>query len=125
MEERVITATSPCLKFVDVPLHEQITKLREEVDEVYKEVCTLNGIYELNKSKTCYPLTQKSIDRVLVCLMMEMLDVQTCINTMFEQVREIEPYSFEDCKAKAEAKVIKKNMARGYYAREYENPKTD
>lgn len=103
MVERVITATTPCLKFVDVPLNVQIMKVMEEVGEVRDAWVELRDKGE-------------SEERA-VRLMEEMLDVQACINTMFEQLaKDYGLVTYTKCRTKAEEVVIRKNLSRGYYA---------
>ena len=128
MVEKKITATSPCMRFVNAPVGEQILKLQEEVVEVgeafneYKKA--KEDRYKLGYGSALYGETDRQIEANKVVreklenLMVEMLDVQTCINTMFEQLKKEGMREYHYVREDAELEVIRKNLARGYYAEE-------
>lgn len=109
MEERVITATSPCEKFLNERPVKQVMKIKEEAQEVLEAWSDLeNHSGDLN---------------YLVPLLMELLDVQASVNTMFMILeQDYGKVDYKMCRVEAERKVINKNLARGYYA--YEDTKT-
>lgn len=110
MEERVITAVSPCEKFLNEYPVKQVMKIKEEAQEVFD---AYSDLVESGEDLNC-----------LVLLMMELLDVQASVNTMFMILeRDYGKIDYTKCRVEAERKVINKNLARGYYA--YENTETD
>lgn len=107
-----LQATSPCPKFLNANLRDQIQKIKEEVLEVevaYEE------FYDANH-KDC---TLEAREEAAINLVMEMCDVVACVNTLNMQLK----YHHSNCfstqiREKAEKAVITKNMIRGYYAPE-------
>jgi hypothetical protein len=120
MVERVITATSPCMKFSKVSLNEQLEKLKEEVTEVQDAILAIKGLKdsEFPDGELAQKRRREMLETLYIELMMEMLDVQTCINTMFEQVHKDRLFDYNMLRKRAEIAVIQKNLARGYYAEE-------
>ena len=103
-----IKATSPCIKFCKASLRDQVEKIKEEVLEVEEalEAFYTDGSVEEREEK-------------VIPLLMEMYDVIACVNTMHKQLEVQYPSYFSEAKRiLAEASVLNKNMARGYYAAE-------
>lgn len=95
-----IKATTPCYKFRDATLEEQIAKIKEELAEV-EAACT-----EYKKMPS---------DVKLLDLLMEIIDVKACCNTLIYQLtndnaRVLAIYNYAKDAVKA------KNFARGYYS---------
>lgn len=108
-----VKATSPCAKFLKANLRDQLQKIKEEVNEVEE---ALEGFLGCNDKKD-YALKEAQAE----ILLMEMYDVTACVNTLHAQLKYRFPGYFNEAKnAVAEAGVIQKNMARGYYALEEE-----
>ena len=102
-------ATSPCTKFFAYSPREQIQKIKEEVLEVEEALELL-----LEPS-----ITGEEKEKAAFEVLVEMYDVIACVNTLYEQLKLCYPeYVTEGAKMAAEAYVINKNMARGYYAPE-------
>ena len=105
--ERKIRATSPCAKFLDCSPRDQIQKIKEEVIEVEEALELL-----LDPIITGEEKEKAALDTVV-----EMFDVIACVNTLYEQLKLCYPeYFTEGAKMAAEAYVIEKNLARGYYS---------
>ena len=104
-----IVATSPCPKFLNVNLRDQVQKIKSEVIEVEEALEEFLNHRELDIEP----------QKASVKLLMEIFDVVACVNTMSMQLE----YHYPECFTKwrweeAEEAVITKNMARGYYAPE-------
>lgn len=95
-----IKATTPCYKFRDATPEEQIAKIKEELAEVEAAYTEFKKV----------PTEDK-----LLALMMEIIDVKACCNTLIYQLTN---YNFRASVIYADAKeeVIRKNLARGYYS---------
>ena len=95
-----IKATTPCYKFRDAKPEEQIAKIKEELAEV---------------EAACTEYKEMPSDVKLLALLMEIIDVKACCNTLIYQLandnaRVLAFY------ADAKEAVIAKNLARGYYS---------
>ena len=104
-----LQATSPCPKFSNANLRDQVQKIKSEVLEVEEALEKFLNCLESGIEPTKSP----------VKLLMEMYDVVACVNTLNMQLK----YRYPDCfstqiREEAEEAVITKNMARGYYAPE-------
>ena len=109
--EMKIKATSPCAKFYKTELGVQVEKIMEEVEEVRD---ALYIFQQAGKGKNIEAIKAAAID-----LLVELYDVVACTNTMFSQLKFRYPNYFDhEAFVRAEASVINKNMARGYYATE-------
>ena len=95
-----IKATTPCYKFRDVIPEEQIAKIKEELSEVEA------AYTEFKKMPT---------ERALLALLIEVIDVKACCNTLIYQLTNDNFEAFV-IYAKAKEAVIRKNLARGYYS---------
>ena len=94
-----IKATTPCYKFRDATPEEQIAKIKEELAEVEA------AYIELKEMPT---------ESRLLALLMEIIDVKACCNTLIYQLTNDNFEAFV-IYAKAKEAVIRKNLARGYY----------
>lgn len=104
-----LSATSPCPKFLNANLRDQVQKIKSEVLEVEEALEEFLNWQELGIEPT----------KASVKLLMEMFDVVACVNTLNMQLK----YHYPDCfspqrREEAEEAVITKNIARGYYAPE-------
>jgi hypothetical protein len=123
MVEKVITATSPCMKFITNNIPEQLGKLDEELTEVAvaveKYVFAGTSVIEAKYSNDSIAKTEAELSyrKTKLDLVEELLDVQTAVNTMFA-IMERNWTDYESIMNDAEKKVIDKNLARGYYAEE-------
>lgn len=95
-----IKATTPCYKFRDATPEEQIAKIKEELAEVEA------AYIELKEMPT---------ESRLLALLMEIIDVKACCNTLIYQLTNDNFEAFV-IYAKAKEAVIRKNLARGYYS---------
>lgn len=95
-----IKATTPCYRFRDAKPEEQIEKLKEELAEV-EEACAK---FKKTPTKTN-----------LLALLMEIIDVKACCNTLIYQLT-IDKLGAFTIYAEAKEEVIAKNLARGYYS---------
>lgn len=95
-----IKATTPCYKFRDATPEEQIAKIKEELAEVEATYTEFKKV----------PTEDK-----LLALMMEIIDVKACCNTLIYQLTNDNFEAFV-IYAKAKEAVIRKNLARGYYS---------
>ena len=104
-----IQATSPCPKFLNANLRDQVQKIKSEVLEVEEALEEFLKWRELDVEPT----------KDSVKLLMEMYDVVVCVNTLNMQLKHHYPDCFStQIREEAEEAVITKNMARGYYAPE-------
>ena len=104
-----IEATSPCPKFLNANLRDQVQKIKSEVLEVEEALENFLCCIEDDAVPVKSPVN----------LLIEMLDVVACVNTMSMQLKYHYPECFTEQRwVEAEDAVITKNMARGYYAPE-------
>lgn len=94
-----IKATTPCYKFRDATPEEQIAKIKEELAEV---------------EAACTEFKEMPADITLLALLMEIIDVKACCNTLIYQLT-IDNLGAFTIYAEAKEEVIAKNLARGYY----------
>lgn len=95
-----IKATTPCYKFRDATPEEQIAKIKEELAEV---------------EAACTEYKEMPSDVKLLALLMEIIDVKACCNTLIYQLTN-DNFGAFTIYADAKEAVIAKNLARGYYS---------
>lgn len=95
-----IKATTPCYKFRDATPEEQIAKIKEELAEVEAAYTEFKKVLAEDK---------------LLALMMEIIDVKACCNTLIYQLTN-DNFGAFTIYADAKEAVIAKNLARGYYS---------